>query len=140
MARDAIKKPNTEYELSISVNEARNLAEEYTQECFQTWWDQQTSKYKIVQPKVTKKPFFTTDLRSQDVVMTRLLLGRCRLNDQLYKLGLHSSGLCDRCAVPETVEHFLLGCTSMLAKAIATCYLALTRRWSRFCLTDEYKQ
>jgi len=28
----------------------------------------------------------------------------------LLRIGLHSDGLCDNCAVPETVDHFLTTC------------------------------
>ena len=49
--------------------------------------------------------------RYKEVVINRLKFHMCRLNAYLYKIGLHSSGLCDICEVLETVQHFLFECT-----------------------------
>ena len=48
--------------------------------------------------------------RFKEVIINRLKLHMCRLNSYLHKIGLHVSGLCDLCNVPETVEHFILKC------------------------------
>ena len=50
--------------------------------------------------------------RKKDTLITRLRLHGCFLNKYLHKIGLHDSGLCDICRVPETVEHFLFNCPS----------------------------
>ena len=40
--------------------------------------------------------------------MTRLRLGKCKLNYDMYRIGLHANGLCDACQQPETVEQYLM--------------------------------
>jgi len=48
--------------------------------------------------------------RDQEVVITRLRLGKCQLNAYLYQIGKHADGLCVTCSKPETVLHFLIEC------------------------------
>ena len=44
------------------------------------------------------------------MVITRLQLGKCKLNSYLYTINRHRDGLCSTCNVPETIEHYLLEC------------------------------
>jgi len=48
--------------------------------------------------------------RHQEVVITRLRLGKCQLNAYLYQIGKHRDGFCVTCNKPETVSHFLIEC------------------------------
>jgi len=48
--------------------------------------------------------------RHQEVVITRLRLGKCQLNAYLYQIGKHRDGLCVTCKKQETVSHFLIEC------------------------------
>jgi len=48
--------------------------------------------------------------RHQEVVITRLRLGKCQLNACLHQIGKHADGLCVICNKPETVSHFLIEC------------------------------
>ena len=118
LANQATEKANIEYELYLTVEEARSSVNDYVFDLYQKWWDKETSKYKNIQPTVTNKPLYAADLRSQDVMITRLLLARCRLNAVLHKMNRHPTGLCDLCPVPETVQHFLTGCVTPLATLI----------------------
>ena len=43
------------------------------------------------------------------------MLGECM---PLHKVNVHETGLCDSCNVPETVQHFLLDCSSDVATAL----------------------
>ena len=40
----------------------------------------------------------------------RLQTGHCRLNSHMQRIGLHDTGLCSRCNVPEDVIHYLFVC------------------------------
>jgi len=54
----------------------------------------------------------TIAFKWRERIITRLRLGKCRLNNYLYNLKLHPSGLCDVCGSIETVEHYLLDCVN----------------------------
>jgi len=54
--------------------------------------------YKMVQPSISRTCKFTYDrVRGLERITTRLRFGKCLLNNYLYKLKLHPSGLCDVC-------------------------------------------
>src|SRR3989454_10349472 len=48
--------------------------------------------------------------RKQETTMTRLRLGRCKLNYDMFRMGLHATGQCEICLQPETIEHYLMNC------------------------------
>ena len=52
-----------------------------------------------------------TDLnRKKEVQMSRLRLGKVNLNERLYLMKKHDSGLCNSCNVTENIDHLLLTC------------------------------
>ena len=55
-------------------------------------------------------PFVFSISTSLSPTLFRLRTGHYKLNNHLHKIGLHSSGLCSSCFVPEDVEHVLLYC------------------------------
>jgi len=61
--------------------------------------------------------------RHQEVVITRLRLGKCQLNAYLHQIGKHADGLCVTCNKPETVSHFAIECPkNVVCSAVhATC-------------------
>ena len=50
--------------------------------------------------------------RAKEIAISRLRIQSCNLSAYLFKIGLHKSGLCVSCGIPETVEHYLLSCTN----------------------------
>ena len=38
----------------------------------------------------------------------RMRLGKCSLNKYLHDIKRHPDGLCEKCPVPETIQHLLL--------------------------------
>ena len=66
--------------------------------------------YKQIEDKVYCKVKYKERNRKKEVMITRLRLGKCKLNDYLHKLGLHANGLCDVCQQPERIQHFLMQC------------------------------
>ena len=44
----------------------------------------------------------------------RLQTGHCRLNKHMHRIGLHPTGLCSTCSIPEDVHHFIFICTKYL--------------------------
>jgi ribonuclease HI len=66
--------------------------------------------YKQLEPIVSNKIKFTSSNRHKETTITRLRLGKCRLNYYLHKINKHPTGLCDFCNQPETIQHFILEC------------------------------
>ena len=57
--------------------------------------------------------------RTKQVVLTRIKLGRCRLNHYLHIANCHPTGLCDFCGIKEDIQHFLVDCaTGNVATAV----------------------
>ena len=48
--------------------------------------------------------------RTEQVVITRLRIGHCKLNGTLRMLGKHPTGQCDECQEEETVSHIFMSC------------------------------
>ena len=42
--------------------------------------------------------------------LIRLQIAHCCLNQHLFRINCHDTGLCSKCKVPETVPHFLFVC------------------------------
>jgi ribonuclease HI len=66
--------------------------------------------YKELEPKVSLQTKYTNRNRRKEIEITRLRLGKCCLNQYLYRINKHPTGYCDFCKVPETITHFLLQC------------------------------
>ena len=61
-------------------------------------------QYKILFPNVQNVPSF----QSKEIL--RLQTAHCCLNQHLFRINCHDTGLCSKCKVPETVPHFLFVC------------------------------
>ena len=115
---DQLAKNATE-KLTIDDNVAQEMKEAYSDvskhigKHWQKQYDDSNtgSAYRLLEPTTSKKIKYSNKERDKEVTITRLRLGKCRLNYYLYKIGCHDSGLCDACGEPETIEHLLLHCT-----------------------------
>ena len=84
-----------------------------SEHCFKMWenhyrTDTKGNAYKAIFPTLSKPSLVN---KTQHSTIFRLSAGHCQLNHHLFRIGLHSDGLCDNCAVPETVDHFLRTCS-----------------------------
>ena len=126
LARAALEEPEVGLDVALELKETYAIIEKHTMNKWQDKWNSEKTGrhfYGIV-PKVSKKIKFTSSTRAKDTMITRLRTGHCCLNQHLFKIHCHATGLCNECGVPETVEHFLLSCTanSQLSTAISdTC-------------------
>ena len=87
--------------------------DEITRELWQTRWDNETTGRHCysIQPQVGKAAKYTNrNCRKKEVIISRLRLGRCRLNAYLHDMDIHTDGLCNTCDTRETIEHFLMSC------------------------------
>ena len=67
--------------------------------------------YKAIFPALLR---FSLPLHSLSPILFRLCTGHCQLNHHLSRIGLHPDGLCARCEIPETVDHFIEVCSKYL--------------------------
>ncbi len=65
--------------------------------------------YTISQNKLAKREYVLT-IERKTYCFTRLRIGHSGLNNSLFTIGKHQSGLCDTCSEAETIEHVLLHC------------------------------
>ena len=109
----ATKSTSTELDIKLELKESYSLARKYIENRWQNMWDKTkvASFYKKLEPFVSNSVKFVDASRYREVTITRLRLGKCRLNAYLHDMKLHDSGLCDLCDEKETIEHFLLNCT-----------------------------
>jgi len=68
--------------------------------------------YKSIVSTVSRQIKYSDNNRHKETIITRLRLGKCFLNAYLHEIKRHPTGLCDKCHVPETIQHFLIDCTT----------------------------
>ena len=73
---------------------------------------------KVLNQRCNTSVQYESTCRAKEVKITRLRLGKCRLNKYLHDIGKHADGLCDSCGVPETIEHYLLYCNNNNLKEV----------------------
>src|ERR1700690_3002038 len=61
---------------------------------------------------------FTCKVRDKETTVSRLRLEKCFLNHYLHKISAHPTGLCTRCNLPETIEHFIMHCSGNIGLII----------------------
>jgi len=94
------------------ISDAYNDIHKYIENIWQKTYDASKTgaQYRLLEPKISRKIKYSAKQRDKEVTITRLRLGKCRLNCYLHKIGCHENGLCDACGEPETIEHLLLQC------------------------------
>ena len=68
--------------------------------------------YRALEPLVSGRIKFTDKSRKKEIKITRLRLGKCKLNKYMHEIKAHPDGLCASCQVPQSIEHILLDCTA----------------------------
>jgi len=112
LAKNATKKSEIDIISDITLQEIYSRIEQDIYKEWQSYYNRSSTarSYKEIEPIVSKEIKYTNKNRRKEVTLTRLRLGKCRLNNNLHKIRRHENGLCDTCKVPETVQHFLLDC------------------------------
>ena len=93
-------------DIHLSISDIKLIIKDH---CFSIWQQQYVSnftalKYKNLFPSITDRNSASSPF------LFRLRTGRSKLNTQMHRIGLHSTGLCSTCSVPENINHFLLIC------------------------------
>ena len=105
LADIANQKPYIELEVNLELQEAYSLVDKHILDLWQQKWNTCAtgSFYRHLVPKVSNNIKYTNAARRKDMVITRLQLGKCKLNSYLYTINRHRDGLCSICNVPETI-------------------------------------
>ena len=113
-ANTATKQAN----LQISTSEIKTVIKNHVYVLWDKFYNQSNTGlfYKSFFPSV-----FSISTSSSPILF-RLRTGHCKLNSHLHKIGLHSSGLCSSCFVPEDIEHVLLHCPRYSIPRNLFCY------------------
>ena len=98
--------------VGIELDEAYLLADRFVMAKWQNSWSNEKtgSHYRKLEPLVGNVKQLKLRPRQAETTVARLRLGRCHLNAYLQQMGAHADGLCDCCAVRETIDHFLIEC------------------------------
>ena len=117
LAAEALGNQNIDVNVSLGLNE---LYEDVNQHVLQVWQEQfskthKGSHYRSIEPLVSNKSKYADNKnRAKEVLISRLRLGKCRLNFYLQQMKKHPTGCCDTCKAPETIEHYILHCSENL--------------------------
>ena len=112
LAKGATEKLTVDVDVAQEIKDAYKDVTKYICNMWQKQYEDSKTgaQYRSIEPKTSKKIKYSNKQRDKEVTITRLRLGKCRLNYYLHKIGCHESGLCDTCGECETIEHLLLHC------------------------------
>jgi len=113
LAKQALSLSEINNKIQLRYIDQKEIIKRYILSRWQTEWDCGNTgrHYHKIQPTVSTKCKFVYDRgRSKETCLTRMRLGRNRLNFYLNRIKCHPTGLCDYCGEPETIQHFLLEC------------------------------
>ena len=114
LAKEALDKPVIEMIVSSEAKDTFDAVDSYILDQWQKQWNDSITGAlnKRIVPLVSCKSKYSSNSRYKEVMISRLRLGKCRLNYYLNVMKCHPTGLCDTCKVPETIEHFLIDCNN----------------------------
>jgi hypothetical protein len=120
LANDGANRPEVDHDIGLEIREEYSNVERYVEKLWQKEWEDGPTGafYRRIEPNVRRPAQMVFRSRRMENMAHRLRLGACWVNACLHKVGVHESGLCDSCHVPETVQHFLLDCTGEVAMAL----------------------
>ena len=116
LAKESLSKQVVEH-LPLGRVELRGIIKEGLIKEWQVGWEKESKGRHCfsIQPQVNRKCHCSTPSRRDCVKLCRLRLGHCGLNQFLFILGKHDTGLCF-CGRPETVKHVFLECSQYNAE------------------------
>jgi len=125
LAKNATQHGSTDINIGYELQDGKATVEQYIDKKWQQQWTTSTKgrHFYRVQPRVSRHAQRTCNNRRKETTTGRLRLGKCCLNQYLYVIKQHPTGLCANCNVPETIEHHLLECPTSKAttKLKQTC-------------------
>ena len=113
LAKSATLHPKVDIDIGYESSDLNKMAVKYCTSKWQNIWNSENRGRHLfsIVPTVSRSPHYICRInRHKETVVTRLLVGKCRLNYYMHIMGLHHTGLCDYCRVNETIEHYLTEC------------------------------
>ena len=112
LAKAALLNKMIDINIKFETRELYSSVEKYVLNQWQIAYNniKTLNTYKKYNNKVSNDIKYVEPKRASQVLITRLRLGACCLNHNLYKINCHEDGLCVQCKIPENVEHFLINC------------------------------
>ena len=94
----------------IPFNNFKPFINRYIFDKWQTFWDETPfNKLKEIKPVIKESKSVISNIRREEVVLTRLRIGYTRITHS-WLLNRDEQPNCTECDVPFTVKHFLLDC------------------------------
>ena len=112
LAKQGLNTKTRKLKIMLDLNEMKSKIDEYILEAWQQIYNaNDTGKhYKNIETLVTTKIKYKDVNRKKEVTISRLRLGRCKLNATLHTMKKHADGLCTTCGCREDVEHYIMHC------------------------------
>ena len=112
LAKENRSKQIPDIVVPLELKEVYSQVDTYMMNKWQIRWENGNTgrEYYKIESSVSDKTKYSQDVRSEETMITRMRLGKCYLNQYLFNLKKHASGLCDTCHQAETIEHFLKHC------------------------------
>ena len=114
LAKEALNHDTVDVPLRRDLHDVYTEVDEITMTRWQQQWDDgdKGRHYHRIEQRVSRKIKYSERLnRRKETMITRMRLGKCRLNFYLKTMNIHPSGKCDTCSgCDETIEHFLTEC------------------------------
>jgi hypothetical protein len=119
LANAALDSDTIQLDIGLELGDEFSTVDRFVLEKWEKDWENETGTfYRRLEPRVDRREILRFGSRAAEIMALRLRLGKCALNAVLFTMRCHETGLCDACKVPETVQHFLLECSSELVTGV----------------------
>jgi ribonuclease HI len=129
LAKSAATSHEVELQVPAEIKDEYSRIETFILDEWQALYNSSISgaNYRMLEPTVSSKGKLVEKNRKKETVISRLRLGKCRLNAYLHEIHRHPDGLCELCQEAETIEHLLLRCkTNDFAEKLQSACAALS--------------
>ena len=112
LAKNGAAHEAIELRIPAEIKDEHPLIDAYVEDKWQLLYNSSMTgaAYRMLEPAVSSKMKFANQYRRKETVISRLRLGKCKLNAYLHQIHRHPDGLCELCQEAETIEHLLLRC------------------------------
>ena len=125
LANSATTHSHIDIKVKLELQDLHSLVTSNINSKWQEKWSKSTSLYYQINPKVDRKPQMSVSNRKMENFFTKIRFNQINTNSYLHYVGRHSTGFCDHCAVPETLQHYVIDCpfgtVSKFVKSACKC-------------------
>jgi ribonuclease HI len=113
LAKEAASGNGQIIDIKPNILDVYDSINKYIINLWQEQWDTSPKgrHYYNLNPIVkTNNQFSYPNNKRNEILISKLRLGHCNLNQILFRTNRHENGFCDTCLIPETIHHFLFDC------------------------------